>query len=774
MTPPKIRADFADTAIWLPNLVLDEQGSAEAEIVFPESLTTWRLRGYAVTKSTQVGDATSEVTTSKNLLVRLQSPRFFVERDEVVLSANVHNYLRASKQVTAELVVPAELFQFLGDAEKPPVPDDRGELHLFGQAKIEAGADHRFDWLLKVKSDGLATITVKALTDEESDAMRLSFPVRPRGVLETESQTGFLQVAEVGEKSLAFELPKTIDPSKTRIELTLAPSAASAAFDAIPFLAGYPYGCVEQTMSRFYPTVLAADTLKQMGIDLETIATEAPQRKQTRRRRSQSSPVIDSAELQRMSEAGLQRLYRFRHNDGGWGWWEHDDSSPYMTAYVLLGLDTAVRAGVDVRKHVYRSGVRYLLMTPQPAAETGRRLGKLHQRALVAFVLSLDHSWLESGDRSTTSWLNAGDRRKLRERIDSVYRDRDSLNSYGRALLALAMHHRGRQEEATELLRAILETVQLDDERATAWIPTSQSDWWYWYNSDIETNAWVLRALMAIDPTNELAPRIANWLASNRKNGWYWRSTRDTALAVHALAEFLLVMRQTSADYTVAVRLDGQHLTDIPVSWQNMLEMDNRIVVENANIKPGRHRITLVKKERGPLFYSMSVQYLSKPDRIHAMGNGIAIQRRYFKLPRRTVAAASNQRLPTDSTPRRPIQLESGDAVAIGETIEVELTISADQSYEHVVFEDPKPAGCEPIQLRSGYTWGDGLCSNVELRDENVVFFVSWLTKGEHVLRYTLRAEVTGQFHALPTNGSAMYAPEIRARSDEIRLVIHD
>jgi len=39
------------------------------------------------------------VITKKNLIVRLQAPRFFVETDEVVLSANVHNYLKAKKQV---------------------------------------------------------------------------------------------------------------------------------------------------------------------------------------------------------------------------------------------------------------------------------------------------------------------------------------------------------------------------------------------------------------------------------------------------------------------------------------------------------------------------------------------------------------------------------------------------------------------------------------------------------------------------------------------------
>ena len=36
-------------------------------------------------KGTKVGQSESEIVTTKDLLVRLQSPRFFVEKDEVVL-----------------------------------------------------------------------------------------------------------------------------------------------------------------------------------------------------------------------------------------------------------------------------------------------------------------------------------------------------------------------------------------------------------------------------------------------------------------------------------------------------------------------------------------------------------------------------------------------------------------------------------------------------------------------------------------------------------------
>ena len=122
---PEVRVNFADTALWLPALTLDANGNAETEIRFPQSLTTWRLHGYALTKSTQVGDATNEATTSKNLLVRLEAPRFFVERDEVVLSANVHNYLSKAKTVRAELILPADLFTPLGDTGRAvhPSPD---------------------------------------------------------------------------------------------------------------------------------------------------------------------------------------------------------------------------------------------------------------------------------------------------------------------------------------------------------------------------------------------------------------------------------------------------------------------------------------------------------------------------------------------------------------------------------------------------------------------------------------------------------------------------
>ena len=62
----------------------------------------------------------------------------------------------------------------------------------------------------------------------------------------------------------------------------------------------------------------------------------------------------------------------------------------------------------------------------------------------------------------------------------------------------------------------------------------------------------------------------------------------------------------------------------------------------------------------------------------------------------------------------------------------------------------------------------------MEIRDEKTAFFVSRISQGTHKIAYVLRAEIPGTFNALPTSGYAMYVPDIRAISDEMRIGIVD
>ncbi len=798
---PEVRVNFADTALWMPALRLDASGKAEAQINFPQSLTTWRLHGYAITKATQVGDATNEATTTKNLLVRLEAPRFFVERDEAVLSANVHNYLSKTKTVRAELILPADLFEPLGAPASrrrvpaadptptadgtPALPGD-GMLRLSAEATVPANGEHRFDWPVRVKQSGLARLTAKALTDEESDGMRLAFPVLVHGINKTLAQSGSYRVAQDGERALQFELPREVDPEQTRLEVTLAPSLAGVLLDALPYLAGYPYGCVEQTMSRFYPSVLVADTLKKMGTDLETIGKQRRQMNPgdlTNRFGRWQSPVFDSAELDRMVRAGLDRIYFLQRNDGGWGWWREDDSSPYQTAYVLQGLRAAREAGINVDGGVLERALNYLQNSTEKELakpKDQQQIGGLQTQVYLAYILSSEHR-LQSDEMQ--KWFAA------------LYQQRGELNNYGRALLALTLHNENRHDDARTVLRNLVQFVERDDSNETAWVRTPEACWWFWWNNDIEANAWALKALVTIDPQNDLAPRLVKWLLNNRRNGYYWRSTRDTALVIAAMTDFMRTTGESAPDYSLTVSVDGRPMKEVKLTKENFFTFDNQVLLHGLQVKPGPHRVALAKHGQGALYYSAYLSYFTREEDVKGAGNEIFVERQYFKLvPKaekvvkpgffRTLVGAGHpaSEARSASATGRPelrdlytrVPLGNGDTVTSGEKIEVVLKLTAKNTYDYLAFEDMKPAGCEPMELRSGGRWAGGLCANLELRDEKVVFFIGLLEQGQHVLRYRVRAETPGRFHALPTKGFAMYAPEVKAISDEMRLRIKE
>jgi hypothetical protein len=125
----------------------------------------------------------------------------------------------------------------------------------------------------------------------------------------------------------------------------------------------------------------------------------------------------------------------------------------------------------------------------------------------------------------------------------------------------------------------------------------------------------------------------------------------------------------------------------------------------------------------------------------------------------RTAAADAYRRVP----------LAPRDSVRSGELLEVELELEAKNEYDYLLFEDPRAAGWEPVDSRSGDVGTGGIASRREIRDRKVAFFVTHLPAGRTVLRYRLRAEAPGAYGVLPTAGYAMYAPEIAAGSDGYR-----
>jgi hypothetical protein len=108
--------------------------------------------------------------------------------------------------------------------------------------------------------------------------------------------------------------------------------------------------------------------------------------------------------------------------------------------------------------------------------------------------------------------------------------------------------------------------------------------------------------------------------------------------------------------------------------------------------------------------------------------------------------------------------LADGDSVAVGDQVEVHLTVRTRGQFEYVHIKDPKAAGFEAETLTSGWQW-DRLARYEEPRDSLTNFFVEWLPHGEYVLKYRLRPTTPGTFKAGAAVIQSMYAPEFAAHS---------
>ncbi len=166
LVQPTIRKNFKDTAFWQPDVVTGADGRATVKVDLPDNLTTWRATARGVTADTKVGATKYKVLARKDVIMRLETPRFITQGDTVTLSGIVHNYLGEDKSTQISLDVDGA--QLLSGGKQTVNVTKQGE--------------HRVDWQITAQNVGEVKVLAKALTNTESDAVELPITVVPRGL----------------------------------------------------------------------------------------------------------------------------------------------------------------------------------------------------------------------------------------------------------------------------------------------------------------------------------------------------------------------------------------------------------------------------------------------------------------------------------------------------------------------------------------------------------------------------------------------------------------
>ncbi|MCL5105742.1 MAG: MG2 domain-containing protein [Armatimonadetes bacterium] len=337
----KVRKYFPDTAYWNPTIMTDSGGGASVSFKMPDNLTTWRATARAVTSDTRVGGAIHKVIVTKNLMVRMQTPRFFRQRDDITLSAVVHNYTDREQSVRVWLKVTG--IRIDGDTART--------------IKIASNGVGRVEWQAEVPSVGTAKVTVYAQGQGDQDAMEMEVPVLAHGVPENVSDSG-----EVNGTSAEFALnvPPGIVKEAGGLEMGFAPSVAGAALGITQAVEDYRYESAEGIMDILLPNVVMYQAMKQLG--------------------ASSSEQI--AKIRKLVDHDLKNIYNWQLPGGGWGWDQFGGKDEWMTAYVVYGLMRAKQAGLPVRDDVIKLGIKATL-------DALPDVGDLGKRATMVYVLAL-------------------------------------------------------------------------------------------------------------------------------------------------------------------------------------------------------------------------------------------------------------------------------------------------------------------------------------------------------------------------------------------------
>jgi alpha-2-macroglobulin len=276
------------------------------------------------------------------------------------------------------------------------------------------------------------------------------------------------------------------------------------------------------------------------------------------------------------------------------------------------------------------------------------------------------------------------------------------------------------------------------------------------------------------------------------------------------LNDYLKQSGELKPELEYELSVNGQLIATKRLTAEDALSAPSIFNIERRFIRDGANDIRIRRKTgNSPIYFAANAEFFSLEEPVTEAGNEIFVRRDYFKLVAKQTLLKGYvyERLP----------LRDGESVMSGERVEVVLTVEGKNNYSYLLFEDLKPAGLEAVEIRSGENlfakelksgavnrkFGDASAAKdttnakpatganlastdqanytgrqqwiyQELRDRKVAMFIDHLPEGVWEIRYQLRAETPGAFHALPVLGHAMYVPEIRTNSKETRIKVED
>ncbi len=772
----KARTNLNETAFFYPNLKTDSKGNVIIEFTTPESLTEWKFMAIAHTPDLKTGYLEQNVRTQKDLMVVPNMPRFLREGDQISVSSKINNLSDKVLNGSAKLM--------LFDAfTNQPIDAQFKLTNAVQNFSVAKGSSDQVTWTIDVPKNVQAIVyRVVASAGDFSDGEESALPILTNRMMVTETLP--IYVKEGQKKSFQFEnminnKSTSLDNFKLTFEMTTNP--IWYAIFSLPYLREYPYECAEQVFSRLYGNMISEKVINsnpkikavfddwnkkgelksklQLNQELKNIILEeTPWVKNAESEEEQMKQIAVLFQLNQMQtemKSAFQKLSDKQQSNGGFAWFDGGRPNEYITTHIVSGFGNMKKMDVNFKAFeidvnpLIRKAIQFIddenlkrfkeFKKDQKSFKDVTYSDGLHYLYARSFFLE-DYPMTKELEEMKTAMLKNLNDTKL------------DLSLQQKAMAAIVMNRFQMQSAAKIVVNSIKEKAVESDEMGMYWKENQPG--WFWYQAPVETQSLLIEAFDEVTKDEKSVEEMKVWLLKNRQTN-QWNSTKATTKAVYALMNF--GKSWIDAEKGIEVKIGNQK-----IDLDNNTQSGSGYVKTSWNkeeIKPEMGKVEVLKTSPGVAWGAMYWQYFEDLDKIKSAETGIKFNKKLFIKQNSTNGPILKEI--TTSTP-----------IKVGDIVTVRLEISIDRNMQFVHIKDMRASGFEPVNVLSGYKWKGEFGYYESTRDAAANFFSDYMRKGTYVFEYDLKANNAGNFSNGITSMQNMYAPELSAQSEGIRVEI--
>lgn len=684
------RKNFKFTAVWEPEVVTNAQGEAEVRFTMPENLTTFRVMATAITADTRCGSADKEIVLTKPLVLKPSAPAFARVGDKLQAGVLVVNGTEEgatvkieaqSEGITAEKTEPREIFLKAGEEREV----------LFNYAPSEVGT---------------ATMRYSASMSGQSDAVEFSLPIELATQTVNLAHTGTLDDKSVSQP---VEIPTSATEAGAQLQVRLASSILLGLENGVVSLLDYPYGCLEQRLSRLGPLLAGDELVERLKL-----------------------PGWDKAKVKSEVQQNLDLIAGYADTNGGLKVWSDSELvSPFLTA-------RAVQIASDAEKRGYRIKGAWL------DKARGYLKSYLDDKATKSYQLT-EHEELVCRAAALDALTRYGFSGKAY--LNKLMDKRLKMPTVGKAYMLQAAYRLDEKASVETLAGELNNSLKI--ENATAYYQGDDKLLPWLYSDDVRDTGVALEAMLSSEQKMPLSDKVVSWLLQARNDAGTWGSTANNAAALSALVAYSKEFEGKDPSFTVNIKLDGKEL--------KKLELDKKNPTGEATetLKPGsKSTIELARSGKGRLYYNVAASYQDKQPS-PPVDEGLTVLRAITDLDGKAVSEFQGGKL-------YKVQL-SVIAPALRRYVVLRDPIPAGFSVVKTDFATESSRLSELLSRGKQPSWQT--FHRFEDYQDRVLLFADGLAAGEHTYEYLVRAQTPGSYLHPAAQAEEMYHPELFGRT---------